>query len=139
MERIGILGLERKISIQDHPLPSISVGGQYEKMSSRFIRNRTGIRRIPPLRSLSHVKRRDLTGSETAAKGAGKPAHPKSGRIMCEHLRAFVNWKFRGGLRRLSPTATSVGVTPLIFVQPSCIFTPLVCAFYRSYCITRVY
>jgi hypothetical protein len=36
---------------------------------TRFIRNRTGIHRIPPLRSLSHVKRRGLRGSETAAKG----------------------------------------------------------------------
>ena len=37
--------------------------------ASRFIRNRTGIPRIPPLRSLSHVKRRGLRGSESAAKG----------------------------------------------------------------------
>jgi len=51
-----------------HPLrPSLSDGFRCE--ASRFIRNRTGIHQIPPLRSLSHVKRRDLRGSETAAKG----------------------------------------------------------------------
>jgi len=41
--------------------------------ASRFIRGRMGIHQIPPLRSLSHVKRRDLRGSETAAKGAQHP------------------------------------------------------------------
>jgi len=50
--------------------PSISVRGWSEKTSSHFHRNCTGIHRIPPLRSLSHIKRRDLRGSETAAKGA---------------------------------------------------------------------
>jgi len=41
--------------------------------ASRFIRNRTGIPWIPPLlRSLSHIKRRDLRGSESATKGGLK-------------------------------------------------------------------
>ena len=58
---------------------SISLGGSLMRRRSsrvtRFIRNRTGIHRIPPLRSLSHVKRRGLRGSETAAKGANVDAH----------------------------------------------------------------
>ena len=55
-----------------HALP-LSLWDWSEKTSSRFICNgcghRTGIHWIPPLRSLSHIKRRDLRGSETAAKG----------------------------------------------------------------------
>ena len=54
--------------------------------ASRFIRNRTRIRRILPLRSLSHVKRRDLRGSESAAKGE-KYTHVVTS--PCDHARAF--------------------------------------------------
>ena len=60
--------------------------------ASRFIRNRTGIRRILPLRSLSHVKRRDLRGSESAAKGGQmrvmKFENPRLGG-RSESLRSF--------------------------------------------------
>jgi hypothetical protein len=51
---------------------SISLRRSSQKVSlilSPFANNRRGFLRIPPLRSLSHVKRRGLTGLESAAKG----------------------------------------------------------------------
>ena len=69
--------------------PSISVGGWSKNMPSRYICNHTRIHQIPPLRSLSHVKRRDLRGSETAAKGAKSTVQTKLFEVL---------WDWIGGI-----------------------------------------
>ena len=83
---------------------SISLGGSLMRRQSsrltRFIHNRTGIHRIPPLRSLSHVKRRGLRGSETAAKG--DPSWPE--KLLA--LRKIPNFleKYPNRLRHFEPS-----------------------------------